>query len=255
MISTGRIQRLRSILRITALETIVIDADDTLWYDARYFRKLADYFLTIAVRAGIPQQSASARLDEAINKKAPGEAGYVAAIESAAERLQVDEDAVYLLKMAMNTFRSHDLDLLPGVMEGMKALKRFRITMLTKGIPHEQLSKLNKSRLEEYFDKVIVSDRKNADTSADAFEALDARPGRAVVIGNSIKHDVLPARSYGLYAIWFNHSENFYGTNASLPPEVPIASEWAEIQAAVDSLYSRSRLQISCNVVQDYRSL
>ncbi|MEP0710573.1 MAG: HAD family hydrolase, partial [Algoriphagus sp.] len=94
------------------------------------------------------------------------------------------------------------VELLPGVEEVLEELKQeYRLVMATKGDLVDQEKKLKKSGLDHYFHHIeIMSDKKEADF-AKLIRHLDISPEEFLMLGNSLKSDVLPVLALGGHAI------------------------------------------------------
>ena len=94
------------------------------------------------------------------------------------------------------------VELLPGVEEVLKSLNGdYRIVLATKGVLLDQERKLKKSGLEKYFHHIeIMSEKKVADFEK-LIRHLDVSPSDFVMLGNSLKSDILPVLEIGGHAI------------------------------------------------------
>jgi len=94
------------------------------------------------------------------------------------------------------------VELLPGVEDVLTALKgRYRLVMATKGDLLDQERKLKKSGLEHYFHHIeIMSDKQEKDYQK-LIRHLDIQPDEFMMVGNSLKSDVLPVLNIGGHAI------------------------------------------------------
>ena len=189
------------------IDLICLDADDTLWHNMRYFAAAEAAFadmLAPFAEAGIALE----RLSE-VEVRNLRHYGYGAksftlsmietAIELCGERL--DAGLIGGLLAAGRALLAHPVELLDGIAETLDALaERGRLVLVTKGdLLHQEL-KLAASGLGERFSGVeIVGDKK-----AETFERLFARYGvpakRAVMAGDSMRSDVLPALAAGAWA-------------------------------------------------------
>ena len=93
------------------------------------------------------------------------------------------------------------IELLDGVEDTLRALKgKYRLVVATKGDLLDQERKLKKSQLEHYFHHIeIMSDKQESDYLK-LIRHLDCRPDEFLMIGNSLKSDVLPVLAIGGYA-------------------------------------------------------
>lgn len=94
------------------------------------------------------------------------------------------------------------VELLEGVEEVLQSLKdKYRLIVLTKGDLLDQERKLERSGLSEYFHHVeVLSDKKEKNYS-DLLEHLQIEPDEFLMIGNSLKSDVLPLVNIGARAV------------------------------------------------------
>ncbi|HVE71813.1 MAG TPA: HAD family hydrolase [Thermoanaerobaculia bacterium] len=96
----------------------------------------------------------------------------------------------------------HPVELLEGVRETIESLNgRYRLILLTKGDLFDQESKLARSGLGEYFDAVEIVSAKNAATYRSIMQRHEVAPERFVMVGNSLRSDVLPALEAGGRAV------------------------------------------------------
>ena len=113
---------------------------------------------------------------------------------------------------------AHPVETLPHAREALEALAGdYRLMLITKGDLFDQERKLAASGLGELFDAIeIVSDKTRA-----TYERLFARhgdgPGRAVMVGNSLKSDILPALAAGAWAVHVPHELSWALEHADEP--------------------------------------
>ncbi len=95
----------------------------------------------------------------------------------------------------------HPIELLDGVEETLSLLsKRYKLILITKGDLLDQERKINKSGIKTYFHHIeIVSDKKPEDYQQ-MMQRLDCPPEKFLMIGNSIKSDILPVLQLNGYA-------------------------------------------------------
>lgn len=220
---------LRAWLLRRDLPTIAIDADDTLWHDGLYFRKLRARLFTIGQRLGHPSEEAAKLLDVHLRSSDRGEAGYAAAIRQAAADLGLSGSATAELEESIETFITHGTELLEYARESLELLAPYRKVLVTKGVFQEQERKLAESGCQQYFEEIRILQSKTTQTIKEAFDDI-RQPGHPLVmIGNSVTHDIVPAVRYGAWAIWLNHEHNDHGRNEPLPPEACEVSSWRVI--------------------------
>jgi putative hydrolase of the HAD superfamily len=94
------------------------------------------------------------------------------------------------------------IDVLPGVEKTLAALhQRFRLIVITKGDLLDQEKKLERSNLLQYFHHTEVVSDKQAANYEQVFRRLDLDPTSVLMVGNSLKSDVLPVLEIGAQAV------------------------------------------------------
>jgi putative hydrolase of the HAD superfamily len=189
------------------IRLICLDADDTLWHNEAYFvrtqRALAELLGDFA-----PAEEVQARLEAVEHRNTDaygyGAKGYVLSMIQTALELGGDTLPAATVGRILALGReilAHPVEILEGVEDALDALAALgRLVLVTKGDLHHQEAKLAASGLGERFDGVeIVSDKKAA-TYARIFERYGVAPGEAVMAGNSMRSDILPALEAGAWA-------------------------------------------------------
>src|ERR1700761_5201819 len=190
------------------IQVIAFDADDTLWINEPYFRE-ADALFCELLKDHLPHHEVSKIILDAQVKNLPlygyGAKGLVLSmIETLGEITNGKADFEMVQKVLQ--FGKDILDkpviLLDGVTEVLESLKkRFRLVVATKGDLLDQERKLKKSGLQNYFHDIeIMSDKKTADYRK-LLKHLDCKPENFLMIGNSLRSDVLPVLELGGNAI------------------------------------------------------
>ena len=197
---------------MASLTTIGFDADDTLWQNERFFRMNEAQFAQLLAEHA-PAEVLSARLLEAEKRNLShygfGIKGFtLSMVETAVE---VTEGRVpariigEILEMGREML-SHPVETLPGVAETLKALSDgYRLVLITKGDLFDQERKLAASGLGDYFHGVEIVSDKNADTYRRVFARHGDGAERAMMIGNSLKSDVVPAIAAGAWGVYVPH--------------------------------------------------
>ena len=98
------------------------------------------------------------------------------------------------------------ITLLDGVQEVISALhENYKLVLATKGDLFDQKRKISASGLQEYFCHIeIMSDKKNADYKR-LLDHLGCKAENLLMIGNSIKSDIIPILELGGYAAYVPH--------------------------------------------------
>lgn len=190
------------------VDVIGFDADDTLWVNEPYFKKAEKEYLELMHVFGVPEVI-SAKLHQT-NVANLGFYGYgsrsftLSLIETA---IQLSDGHVSSSQIAGildigKRLLTRPIDLLDGVLPVLENLHgRYRLIVATKGDLLEQEQKLKKSSLERFFHHIeIMSDKNKADYEK-LFRHLDISPEKFLMIGNSLKSDILPVLELGGFGI------------------------------------------------------
>ncbi len=194
------------------LTAIGFDADDTLWHNERFFRLTQALFTDLlADHAEGPDLEARLLAAERrnIGHYGFGVKGFVLSmIETAIEVTdgRVPAPIIADIIAAGREMLAHPIELLPHVHETIAALAgRYRLLVITKGDLLDQERKLAQSGLGDLFDGVeIVSDKTPA-TYATIFGRHGTGAEQALMVGNSLKSDVIPAILAGGWGVHVPH--------------------------------------------------
>ncbi|SFT85679.1 putative hydrolase of the HAD superfamily [Algoriphagus locisalis] len=190
------------------IKVIAFDADDTLWVNEPFFREAEEEFTSLMVDF-VPQHTALKELylTEVRNLELYGYGikGFMLSMVEAAMRISENKISIQSIDKILEIGRDmldKPVEILSGVEEVLQELKgNFRLVMATKGDLVDQERKLKKSGLDHYFHHIeIMSEKKEADF-AKLIRHLDVAPNEFLMMGNSLKSDVLPVLALGGHAI------------------------------------------------------
>jgi len=208
-----------------SITTLGFDADDTLWHNESFFKLTQDRFADL-LRDFSDPADLDARLRAAENRNIGhygfGVKGFVLSmIETAIEVTEERVPARVIAEIidAGRDMLNHPIHLLPHAEATVAALaKEFRLVLITKGDLLHQERKLAQSGLGEFFGAVeIVSDKTPA-TYLDAFGRHGTGAAQALMVGNSMKSDVIPALEAGAWGVLVPH-DLVWDLEAAEPPE------------------------------------
>ena len=216
--------------------TFGFDADDTLWHNERVFRMTQDRFADLLA----PHASQDrAHLDDrllAAERRNLGHYGFgikgfvLSMIETAIEVTDARVPAAVIAELLATgqEMLRHPVELLPHARATVEALKaQGEIVLITKGDLLDQERKLAQSGLGDLFDAVeIVSDKTPA-TYVRIF-ARHAAP-RALMVGNSLKSDVIPAIAAGAHGVHVPHELGWAIEAADPPQDEPLFHTIADL--------------------------
>lgn len=211
-----------------SVTTIGFDADDTLWENERFFhqteaafqRLLADY---------LDKDALAAEMLATERKNIPlygfGIKGFTLSMVETALRVSDNKIPQSVIAEIVDLGRdmlSHPVELLPDVRETLDALKgRYNLILITKGDLHHQEMKINASGLDHYFDGIEIVSDKDQGTYAYAFDKYGDGAARGVMIGNSLKSDVIPMLDAGGYGVYMPHNLEWAFERADEPTAHP----------------------------------
>ncbi|MDR0810265.1 MAG: HAD family hydrolase [Gemmobacter sp.] len=192
---------------------IGFDADDTLWQNESFFRLTQDRFETLLADHADPGHLHERLL--AAERRNVGHYGFgvkgfvLSMIETAIEVTEgrVAAPVIAELIAAGQEMLAHPIELLPHARAAVAAasVAGFRVVLITKGDLLDQERKLAQSGLGDLFDAVeIVSDKTPA-IYARLFARHGVAPETAMMVGNSLKSDVLPVIETGGYGVHVPH--------------------------------------------------
>jgi putative hydrolase of the HAD superfamily len=187
---------------------IAFDADDTLWHNESVF-SLTQRKVTELLAGYAPSEGLETRLLET-ERRNLGLFGYgvkgftLSMIETA---LDVSGDTlpphvVRRILEAGKAMLEHPVELLPGVAEVVTALAaEHPLMLITKGDLFDQESKIARSGLSELFTRIEIVSEKDVDTYRRVLARHDIAPERFIMVGNSVKSDILPVLALGGNAV------------------------------------------------------
>lgn len=186
------------------IRVIGLDADDTLWHNETIFERMHERY-----RASLSTYHDAATVDRRLlatelrnlDLYGYGVKGFtLSAIETAIELTQgkISADEIRTLIELGREMLNHPVELLDGVAETVQQLAPTHVLLLiTKGDLLDQQRKLTKSGLSAHFKGVEIVSEKNPATYASILRRHDIRPGEFLMVGNSLKSDILPVLEIG----------------------------------------------------------
>ncbi len=208
---------------------LIFDADDTLWDSNVHFLEAQAAFITTLERVGLDDRArihAVLRTHELsiIEEVGYGRRPYVMAlhrvVDTLVQRDRHDEVRPLVEAIGANLLDRH-CELLPGVRETLSELaSRHRLLLFTKGQPAEQMYKLERSGLRDFFTRVGIPLEKDAAAYRRLMAQAELDPARTVMIGNSPRSDINPAIQAGLRAaVYVPHPQTWELEHAELLPD------------------------------------
>lgn len=191
-----------------AIKVIAFDADDTLWVNEPYFRETEDKFCRL-MEDYLPMHSAARELLKVeiqnLGLYGYGIKGFMLSMIETALKISnntISVDSIGKIIDFGKDLLGRPIELFEGVEEVLLALKpQYRLVVATKGDLLDQERKLKNSGIDHHFHHVeIMSDKQEQDYMK-LIRHLDIRPDEFMMIGNSLKSDVLPVLAIGGHAV------------------------------------------------------
>jgi len=190
------------------IKVIAFDADDTLWVNEPYFKEIEEKFCDLLEdylpRHSLVKELFKTEIDN-LSLYGYGVKGFMLSMIETALRITNNTLSLEVIEKAIGFGKEllqKDIELLDGVEETLQLLKgKYRLVVATKGDLLDQERKLKKSGLEHYFHHIeIMSDKQEADYKK-LIRHLDIPASEFLMLGNSLKSDVLPVLAIGGHAI------------------------------------------------------
>ena len=190
------------------IKVIAFDADDTLWTNETYFREAEETFAILLSKYETKNKIDQELLKIEIKNLAIygyGVKGFVLSMIECAlvvSNYKLPQETIGKILDIGKDMLEKPIELLDGVEEVLQGLQgKYRLIVATKGDLLDQERKLEKSNLLQYFHHVeVMSDKKEKDYQK-LIQHLDIHPSELLMIGNSLKSDVLPLIEIGASAI------------------------------------------------------
>jgi putative hydrolase of the HAD superfamily len=224
-------------------QTLLIDADDTLWENNIYFERAIVRFISFLNHHEFSAEQVREVLNdverECIVKHGYGLHSFSHALVDTFERLSVKPITPELhaqINSFAHTIADHPIELLPEVSETLEYLSaRHRLILVTKGAVAEQTGKIERSGLKQYFAATEIVAEKNPAAYHALLEKHALTCGYTWMIGNSPKSDINPALAAGLHAVFVPHGNTWILEHeeveaASPPQRLLIVGRFAELR-------------------------
>lgn len=210
------------------LATIGFDADDTLWENEQFFRA-SEARLMELLSAFAEGPDISSRLLEAERRNLQfygyGIKGFTLSMIDTAITItagKVPADVIAAILAAGREMLTHPIETLPFVRETLDDLAgKYRLVLITKGDLFDQERKVAQSGLGDYFNAVEIVSEKSAATYSRVFAQHGPGPERAMMVGNSMKSDIVPAIESGSWGVHVPHRLVWELDHADAPDGAP----------------------------------
>lgn len=210
---------------VRPLTTIGFDADDTLWHTERVYRLTESRFAALLAEYA-DAEDLSRRLLETERRMLQfygyGRKGFMLSmIETAIDVTdgRVPTSVIRDLLALGHEMYADPVETLPGVRETLAPLaSEYKLLLITKGDLLDQEQKLARSGLGDLFHAVEIVSDKTAETYRRLFTRHGNGPNRSMMVGNSMKSDIVPALEAGSWGVHVPHPLTWALEQAD-PPE------------------------------------
>ncbi len=210
------------------ITTVGLDADDTLWHNETIFRLTQARFVALLADHG-DAPTIEARMAETERRNLRlygyGVKGFtLSMIETAMELCDggAPPEVVREILAAGREMLAHPVETLPGVDEALAALsERYRLVLITKGDLMDQERKVAASGLGDLFAAVEIVSEKDRGTYDRVFARHGTGAHQAVMAGNSVRSDVLPAIEAGAFGVHIPYHVTWAHEIAEAPADHP----------------------------------
>ena len=189
------------------IKVIAFDADDTLWANEGYFQETEKKFFEL-LEEYLPQHTIARELLQTeinnISLYGYGIKAFMLSMIETAMRISDKTISIEVIEKIIEYGRdllAKPIEKLDGVEEVLVLLKdRYRLVVATKGDLLDQERKLKKSGLMHYFHHTEIMSEKAEPDYQKLIKHLDIEPSEFLMIGNSLKSDILPVLHLGGHA-------------------------------------------------------
>ena len=206
------------------LTTIGFDADDTLWQNEQFYQTTQAHFIELLKDYADPKELPDRLLKVMLRNI--GTYGFgiksftLSMVETAIEVTEgrAPGQVISQILAAGREMAAHPVETLPFARETLDALKgKYRLVLITKGDLFDQERKIAQSGLGELFEAVEIVSDKNRSTYERVFTRHGDGPRNSMMIGNSLKSDVLPAIAAGSWGVYVPHDLTWAYEHAEAP--------------------------------------
>ena len=207
-----------------ALTTIGFDADDTLWQNEQFFQLTQERLISLLEAHADPTRVRQSLLDVSmrnIEHYGFGIKSFTLAMIETAIEVTEGRAPASVVQEILNYGRdmlAHPVETLPHARETLERLAgAYRIILITKGDLIDQERKLAQSGLGDLFDAVEIVSQKTAATYEKVFSRYGEGAERSMMVGNSLRSDVLPAIEAGGWGVFVPHELTWAAEHADEP--------------------------------------
>ncbi len=188
---------------------IGFDADDTLWVNEPYFREAEEYFCQLMKDYGgikfLVEKLYQTEIDN-IKHYGYGIKGFILSLIETAITISNGKISLDIIDKITNIGKdmlNRPVVLIDGIEDVLNVLRNngYKLIVVTKGDLLDQERKLKKSDLEKYFHHIEIVSDKQVSNYRKILNHLEIQPDEFLMVGNSLKSDILPVLELGAYGV------------------------------------------------------
>jgi len=219
------------------IDLIALDADDTLWHTESLYVEVQKTFTQAFTPEYRPEYVQSV-LDEIEGANIPyygyGIKAFMLSMIETSARLsngKLDCGKIALVIEQGKRMLSSEIHLLDNVRQTLETLAdSYPLIVITKGDLLDQYSKLEKSGIKNYFKYIKVVTEKTTETYQDLIRKHAVAPANFLMVGNSLRSDILPVVEIGAHAVYIPYHTSWVHEQVQLNPgQVGLFHELAAI--------------------------
>ena len=204
-------------VRSNSPQTLLIDADDTLWENNIYFERALANFISFLNHHEYSAEQVRAVINDVerdcIITHGYGLRSFAHALARTFERLSIEPITPQIheaITGITRTIAEHPIEIRAGVPETLEYLTgKHRLILMTKGATAEQSGKVEQSGLKQYFSNIEIVAEKDEPIYRSIVSKYDLPREITWMIGNSPKSDINPALAAGLNAVFVPHDNTW----------------------------------------------
>ena len=210
---------------MSVFDMIAFDADDTLWYYERLFAETQAKIIELLAPYGASDEIAT-HLNRVelgnVQLYGYGVKGFALSMIEAASELgdgRISSKDFQTMIGYVKEMLAADIQLIEHVPETISEMAtKYRLAIITKGDLFGQETKISRSGLRLYFEQMEIVAQKTPETYARILEKFDVPPERFLMIGNSLRSDILPVLELGCHAVYIPSDITWSHEVAEAPP-------------------------------------
>jgi putative hydrolase of the HAD superfamily len=218
-------------------QTLLLDADDTLWENNVYYERAFDEFVEFLAHEHLTAGEIREVLDRFEIANGFGARAFARSLTDTFAEISGSRDLDTLRQVERFGLRilEIDIEIIAGVEETLAALRPHHdLFLFTKGDLEEQRLKIERSGIGHIFDAHIIAADKQTHTYAELADSMGLDPEHTWMIGNSKKADIKPALEAGLHAVFVPHPMTWHLEHIDFEHHPDWKGRFAEVERFPD---------------------